>query len=348
MKTRWMIVTMASLGLLGLTGPRANAHLEVSAGFEISAEADFYEPLGSHGAWVEVGSYGRCWRPARVAVDWRPYCDGHWEWTDFGWYWATDEPWGWACYHYGRWVYDPVYFWVWVPGVEWGPAWVTWREGGGYVGWAPLPPAVGFSGGVIVASHVHVEPSLFVFVQTGHFLQPVRPRTVIVNNTTIINKTVNITNIRQENKSIAGGGPRKVVVNEGPRVDAIEKATSKKVEPTPITRVAKLSEPPGPVREKLQNRREQPKAKPQRQAPPSERREEPKVQPRREALPEQKPATPPGIGREKPNGDKVKPHPPTEKPGESEPPKERPNKHHEGEEAGMPEEGSPGHGKEKD
>jgi hypothetical protein len=30
--------------------------------------------------------------------------------------------------------------WGWVPGTMWGPAWVSWRSGGGYAGWAPLPP----------------------------------------------------------------------------------------------------------------------------------------------------------------------------------------------------------------
>src|SRR5439155_23110527 len=32
------------------------------------------------------------------------------------------------------------YGWVWVPDTTWGPSWVDWRFGGGYVGWAPLPP----------------------------------------------------------------------------------------------------------------------------------------------------------------------------------------------------------------
>ena len=31
--------------------------------------------------------------------------------------------------------------WCWIPGTTWGPAWVNWRWGGGYVGWAPMAPA---------------------------------------------------------------------------------------------------------------------------------------------------------------------------------------------------------------
>lgn len=30
--------------------------------------------------------------------------------------------------------------WIWVRGEEWAPAWVDWRRGSDYVGWAPLPP----------------------------------------------------------------------------------------------------------------------------------------------------------------------------------------------------------------
>ncbi|MES1181142.1 MAG: DUF6600 domain-containing protein, partial [Verrucomicrobiota bacterium] len=48
----------------------------------IKAAADFYTPLETQGSWIEVESYGRCWRPAGVAVEWQPYTAGHWVWTD--------------------------------------------------------------------------------------------------------------------------------------------------------------------------------------------------------------------------------------------------------------------------
>jgi uncharacterized membrane protein YgcG len=101
----------------------------------------FEESLSPHGEWVEVGSYGRVWRP-RVAAGWRPYYYGRWEWTNEGWLWVSDEPWGWAAYHYGRWTYDDYYGWVWIPGYQWAPAWVAWRYSGDVVGWAPLGPGV--------------------------------------------------------------------------------------------------------------------------------------------------------------------------------------------------------------
>src|SRR5882724_6414300 len=155
----------------------------------IQREDDFYQPLSPYGEWVVVGDYGRCWRPARVETSWRPYSNGHWELTDDGWYWASDEPWAWATYHYGRWEQAASYGWIWVPQTQWAPAWVSWREGGGYIGWAPMPPER--RGGVSV--NVTIAPAAFCFVPEGRMHDPVRPTTVIVNNTTIINKTVNIT-----------------------------------------------------------------------------------------------------------------------------------------------------------
>jgi len=223
MKTKLSSLLIGLLGALHMGVFNAAANLEVSTSVAIRAQADFYEPLTPHGVWIDVGAYGRCWRPAHVAVGWRPYCYGSWVWTDCGWYWASDEPWAWACYHYGWWFYDPVQAWIWVPGIEWAPAWVSWRFGGGYCGWAPLAPR-----GVIVA------PSSFVFVAVGRFHQPVRPGTVIVNNTAVINKTTIInSNIRQETRTIAGS-PQKVLFNEGPGLEPIQKASGKTIAAVPI------------------------------------------------------------------------------------------------------------------
>ena len=99
----------------------------------------FYDGLAPYGDWVEMPDYGWSWAP-RVEGDWRPYTRGQWLMTDDGWFWDSDEPFGWATYHYGRWLNDPEYGWVWIPGTEWAPAWVSWRHGNGYTGWAPLPP----------------------------------------------------------------------------------------------------------------------------------------------------------------------------------------------------------------
>lgn len=237
-----------SLGLLP-----ASAELEVSADVSIHAATDFYEPLAPSGAWVEVGTYGRCWHPAAVEAGWRPYCNGNWEWTDAGWYWVSDEPWAWACYHYGTWVDDPGCGWCWVPGVEWAPAWVYWRTGGDHIGWAPCGPA-GFI----------VQPSFFVFVESRHFHDRVRPDTVIVNNTTIIKNTTEIKNVRRENRQFDGKS-QTIVVNEGPRVDDVEKATGQKFTAVSVREVDRQTVVSVP--EKLKHRtvepvQEQPKPAP--------------------------------------------------------------------------------------
>ncbi len=101
----------------------------------------FYDDLAQDGRWVDHPRYGWVWYPTQVRSDWRPYSDGRWVWTDrYGWYWETNERFGWATYHYGRWGYDDQYGHIWVPGDEWAPAWVSFRDSDQAIGWAPLPP----------------------------------------------------------------------------------------------------------------------------------------------------------------------------------------------------------------
>ena len=230
MKTTSLIILIGGMLLFPLmtSGPAQ----EVSVGVSIHATADFEAPLAPLGGWVEVGSYGRCWHPRGLAADWRPYCGGQWTWTDCGWYWETDEPWGWACYHYGSWYQDPVIGWVWVPGVEWAPAWVVWRSGGGYIGWAPCAPR-----GVVVV------PGFFAFVEVGHFHDPIRRTALTFNSAAIIGHTTEINNVRRESRSI-GGREQRVVINEGPGVAPIERATGKHFEAAPIQEVARRTRVP--------------------------------------------------------------------------------------------------------
>src|SRR3954453_17333173 len=167
------------LGLVlsgGLAGA-SSAAASISAGIHIGpsgrARVDlgfFYDDLASYGRWIQRPRYGWVWTPRVVARSWRPYEYGHWVWTDLGWTWVSDEPFGWATYHYGRWYDDPDYGWEWVPGNEWAPAWVAWQEGDDYVGWAPLPPSVDFRPGVELS--VSLAPEAYVFVQERQFLAP--------------------------------------------------------------------------------------------------------------------------------------------------------------------------------
>src|SRR6266849_3140310 len=132
---------------------------------------DFRSGLDRYGRWVETPEYGWVWQPTQVGSRWQPYWDGRWVWTTAGWTWVTDEPWGWATYHYGRWAMLDSVGWIWLPGRVWGPAWVAWRWGGGYAGWCPLGPR-----GVVYA-----QPRSWVFVETPNFLTPVRHHAVPVS-----------------------------------------------------------------------------------------------------------------------------------------------------------------------
>ncbi len=150
----------------------------------VSVSVDlFYDSLEPHGEWVDVDDYGYCWQPRDAAEDWRPYTDGQWAFTDAGWTWVSEEPYGWAVYHYGRWVQLESTGWVWVPGEEWGPAWVSWRRSDRYVGWAPLPPEAQFTSTRVIRdwadSYYDIGPAYYSFVEVRNFGAP-RLREVVV------------------------------------------------------------------------------------------------------------------------------------------------------------------------
>jgi hypothetical protein len=107
----------------------------------------FYQELSPYGRWIAGDDGQWYWQPTVVITSptWRPYWDnGSWINSDLGWYWSSEYPWGSVAFHYGRWHMHPRHGWVWMPGNEWGPAWVVWRGGDTYCGWAPLPPYARF------------------------------------------------------------------------------------------------------------------------------------------------------------------------------------------------------------
>lgn len=182
----------------------------------------FYDNLDG-GSWFEVGNYGYCWQPDVAVNDqtWRPYADGYWAYTEDGWTWVSYEDFGWATYHYGRWVKLTDYGWVWKPGYEWGPAWVSWRTGGNYIGWAPLPPETEtVYESRPLTGHLDVEfdigPAYYNFCDIRYIGEPVlRSRLVpYQQNVTYITQTVNVTNITYKNKTVYNYGPDINVVNQ--------------------------------------------------------------------------------------------------------------------------------------
>lgn len=122
----------------------------------VSPEMTGAADLDAYGNWSESAEYGAIWFPRTLAADWAPYRSGRWVWVaPWGWTWVGDEPWGFAPFHYGRWVlYGGA--WGWVPGRRvarpvYAPALVAWvgTPGSGVsvgigarpaVGWFPLAP----------------------------------------------------------------------------------------------------------------------------------------------------------------------------------------------------------------
>ena len=121
------------------------------------SDAEIDAALEGQGQWIDTDDYGQVWRPdaTQVGVDFTPYeSGGSWEYTDAGWAFASDYPWGWLPFHYGRWAWFHDY-WGWVPGHRWGAAYVDWRHGGGVVGWRPSAPRIRDHRGGIVRDHRH-------------------------------------------------------------------------------------------------------------------------------------------------------------------------------------------------
>ncbi len=190
---------------------------------DVGVESDeFYgdESLNNHGEWVALGGHGTCWHPTDVGPDWRPYTRGHWVHSDAdGWVWASAEDFGWATDHYGRWCNVEGTGWCWVPGSEWAPAWVSWRAGDDYAGWAPLPPDVECDDtagvGEWVDDHYGIGPDAYVFCKmvdlSAQLLSAVLVRPD--QNVSILKSTTNVTNIVNNNNAIFVGGPSVTNVN---------------------------------------------------------------------------------------------------------------------------------------
>ena len=129
-----------------------------------------YSPLDGYGEWIEIEPNRIVWRPIYISELWRPYSVGRWLWTDYGWYWDSYEPFGGVTFHYGRWNYDYRFGWVWYPDYEWGPAWVEWRYGPSYVGWAPLSPYSIINGAAgVVTVNYNDDYYHWNFVSYEHF-----------------------------------------------------------------------------------------------------------------------------------------------------------------------------------
>jgi hypothetical protein len=174
----------------------------------VSRDVVGYQDLDQYGDWRDDPSYGHVWYPNQVGPGWAPYHEGHWDWiAPWGYTWVDDSPWGYAPFHYGRWV-NVGGRWGWIAGPVavrpvYAPALVVFIGGGpgafgGNVGWFPLGPRE-----VYVPSY----PVSRAYVNQVNVSNTTVSVTQVTNvyNTTIINKTTtNITNITYANRNVQG------------------------------------------------------------------------------------------------------------------------------------------------
>ena len=124
-----------------------------NAAAQVPSEMTGAAELVRFGAWSVAPDGAPLWTPAKLPKDWQPYQQGAWSWNSpWGWTWIDDQPWGFAPFHYGRWLAVKGR-WAWTPG-RWGaarpvyaPALVGWFggpaltvDGAPAVGWVALAP----------------------------------------------------------------------------------------------------------------------------------------------------------------------------------------------------------------
>ena len=162
-----------------------------------------YEDLDAYGTWKVVRTYGRVWVPNDVDSNWAPYRTGRWVWlSQWGWTWVDDQPWGYAPFHYGRWI-NIGNQWSWVPGPRriepvYAPALVVFIGGRGSnfalnngrsgMAWFPLAPG-----------EVYIPP----YQVSRSYFQAINNSNTIITNANIINVYNNQqTNVIYHNVSV--------------------------------------------------------------------------------------------------------------------------------------------------
>jgi hypothetical protein len=191
---RLMLGLATSLALAGagmtlsvVPGAVQSAHAQISA--------EFQEALAPYGHWERHPRWGAIWVPDDVPPGWQPYEYGHWVYTDeWGWYWISDpeeEDWGWVTFHYGRWGFERRLGWFWIPDDEWAPAWVDWRYGDDYVGWAPMPPEEIFYDYDDNPTYwIFVSPRYLTAARLHSYIVPQSRRSFVLRRTRLVNRTL--------------------------------------------------------------------------------------------------------------------------------------------------------------
>jgi hypothetical protein len=213
----------------------------------VSPEMTGAEDLGQYGSWEQTADDGPVWIPTAVPVGWAPYTTGHWAFVrPWGWTWVDDARWGFAPFHYGRWLWARNR-WCWAPGRYerrpiYAPALVAWvgggrvvAGGGPAVGWFPLGPRDVFVPGYRYSQRYVRD------INITH-----------VTNVTVINRFVTLAPERREfvNRRYANAVtvvPANVLTERRPVAAAAAQARATpwaREMATQPTRVAALSAPP--------------------------------------------------------------------------------------------------------
>ncbi|MEJ5994022.1 DUF6600 domain-containing protein [Pedobacter sp. Du54] len=216
MKTKIKLPAILVGLLLLLTGTTQNV---MAQNDDVSLQS-FYDELSPYGQWIKDPQYGYVWRPDVDQEEFRPYyTNGRWVMTEYGNTWVSNYDWGWAPFHYGRWVYNRYNNWIWIPDTVWGPAWVSWRSGGGYYGWAPLGPSISI--GINIGRGGYRIPDMcWNFIPYNNIYYNSYPRYYGNRNRIYIQNTVIINNTYVRNNR---------TYYTGPRADDIRRATNQRV-----------------------------------------------------------------------------------------------------------------------
>src|SRR5713226_5169893 len=217
----------------------------------LSRDVVGYEDLDDNGDWRDDSNYGHVWFPTHVEVGWAPYHNGNWAWVaPWGWTWVDDAPWGYAPFHYGRWV-SVSGRWGWVAGPVdvapvYAPALVVFVGGGigvGVdVGWFPLGPREDYVPTYNVSREYVKRVNVRNTTVNTTTVTNVYNTTIVNNNNTTNITNTNITNVNYVNRNVQGAVtavPQHAFVSAQPVARAAVKMDARQMASAPVmTRVA--------------------------------------------------------------------------------------------------------------
>jgi uncharacterized protein DUF6600 len=217
----------------------------------VSHDVVGYQDLDHYGEWRDDPSYGHVWYPTQVSEGWAPYRTGHWAWiSPWGWTWVDDAPWGYAPFHYGRWV-SVEGRWGWVPGPPeerpvYAPALVVFVGGGpgagGNVAWFPLGPREVYVPAYQTSPEYVNRVNVSNTTVNSTTVTNVYNTTVINNNNTTINNTninnTRVNNVTYANRNVSGAVtavPQHAFVSAQPVARAAVPVSAREIASAPVT-----------------------------------------------------------------------------------------------------------------